>query len=48
MIFRALCYKNCTLWKRNKCLSICEVAMPVVLTLLLVLMRALIEKDTYG
>ena len=45
MIFRALCYKNCILWKRNKCLSICETVLPVTLTMLLVVMRILITKD---
>ena len=48
MIFRALCYKNCILWKRNRCLSICETVLPITLTLLLVLMRVLITKEDSG
>lgn len=45
MIFRALCYKNYILWKRNCLLSVCEVLMPIVVACLLVLMRQLIDKD---
>ncbi len=45
MHFKALCYKNCILWKRNSCLSACEIALPVLLMGFMVLFRVLIVAD---
>ena len=45
MHFKALCYKNCILWKRNSCLSVCEILLPVILMGFMVLFRILIKAD---
>lgn len=45
MHFKALCYKNCILWKRNQCLSVCEIILPIILMGFMVLFRALIVPE---
>ena len=47
MHFRALCYKNCLLWGRNKGLAFFEVFLPIVFIIILVLLRQTNEPDKF-
>lgn len=46
--YKALMTKNYTIWKRNKCGSCCEVVVPILLALLLVVFRKTITKTDVG
>ena len=45
--FRALCWKNWLLWRRRYISSICELAFPIFLMLIIVMIRGLAKNKEY-